>query len=187
MGSVMTEDEEDLEDYGKGGYYPVHVGDTFSNGCYLIMWKLGWGHFSTIWLAKDHKMNRHIALKVVKSVPHYTKTALEEIKLLQRLVSANPMHAGRRHCVSLLDHFQHKGPNRSHVCMVFKVLGKNLLGLIKCYQHRVVLPHIVKQIAKQVLLGLDYMHRECGIIHTDLKPENILICINCRACMLYAV
>lgn len=55
MGSVMTEDEEDLEDYGKGGYHPVHVGDTFSDGRYLIVRKLGWGHFSTVWLAKDHK------------------------------------------------------------------------------------------------------------------------------------
>ncbi len=62
--------------------------------------------------------------------------------------------------------------------MVFEVLGENLLGLIKRYQHRGVPPHIVKQIAKQVLLGLDYMHQECGIIHTDLKPENVLICID---------
>ncbi|PWZ03663.1 kinase-like protein [Testicularia cyperi] len=178
MGSVMTEDEEDLEDYGKGGYHPVHVGDTFSDGRYLIVRKLGWGHFSTVWLAKDHKMKRHVALKVVKSAPHYTETALDEIKLLQRLVSANPNHPGRRHCVSLLDHFRHKGPNGSHVCMVFEVLGENLLGLIKRYQHRGVPPHIVKQIAKQVLLGLDYMHQECGIIHTDLKPENVLICID---------
>ncbi|SNX85196.1 related to dis1-suppressing protein kinase dsk1 [Melanopsichium pennsylvanicum] len=178
MGSVMTEDEEDLEDYGKGGYHPVHVGDTFSEGRYLIVRKLGWGHFSTVWLAKDNKMKRHVALKVVKSAPHYTETALDEIKLLQRLVSANPNHPGRRHCVSLLDHFRHKGPNGSHVCMVFEVLGENLLGLIKRYQHRGVPPHIVKQIAKQVLLGLDYMHRECGIIHTDLKPENVLICID---------
>uniref|UniRef100_V5EZ01 non-specific serine/threonine protein kinase n=1 Tax=Kalmanozyma brasiliensis (strain GHG001) TaxID=1365824 RepID=V5EZ01_KALBG len=177
MGSVMTEDEEDLEDYGKGGYHPVHVGDTFSDGRYLIVRKLGWGHFSTVWLAKDNKMKRHVALKVVKSAPHYTETALDEIKLLQRLVSANPNHPGRRHCVSLLDHFRHKGPNGSHVCMVFEVLGENLLGLIKRYQHRGVPPHIVKQIAKQVLLGLDYMHQECGIIHTDLKPENVLICI----------
>lgn len=55
VGSVMTEDEEDLEDYCKGGYHPVHVGDTFSEGRYLIVRKLGWGHFSTVWLAKDHK------------------------------------------------------------------------------------------------------------------------------------
>lgn len=55
VGSVMTEDEEDLEDYCKGGYHPVHVGDTFSDGRYLIVRKLGWGHFSTVWLAKDSK------------------------------------------------------------------------------------------------------------------------------------
>ncbi|KAL9939194.1 hypothetical protein V8E36_002007 [Tilletia maclaganii] len=177
MVSVATEDEEDLKDYCKGGYHPVHVGDTFSDNRYLIVRKLGWGHFSTVWLARDFKMNRHVALKVVKSAQHYTETALDEIKLLQKLVAANPNHPGRRHCVSLLDHFKHRGPNGTHVCMVFEVLGENLLGLIKRYQHRGVPPNIVKQIAKQVLLGLDYMHSECGIIHTDLKPENVLICI----------
>lgn len=176
--SVMTEDEEDEQDYCKGGYHPVHVGDSFSDGRYLIVRKLGWGHFSTVWLARDNKVRRHVALKVVKSAPHYTETALDEIKLLQKLVAANPTHPGRRHCVSLLDHFKHKGPNGSHVCMVFEVLGENLLGLIKRYQHRGVPPHIVQQIAKQVLIGLDYMHRECGIIHTDIKPENVLICID---------
>lgn len=178
VGSVLTEDEEDEEDYCRGGYHPVNVGDIFSNGRYVIVRKLGWGHFSTVWLAKDRVANRHVALKVVKSAPHYTETAQDEIKLLQRLVSADHDHPGRRHCVSLLDHFRHNGPNGSHVCMVFEVLGENLLGLIKRYQHRGVPVHIVKQIAKQVLLGLDYMHRSCGIIHTDLKPENVLICID---------
>lgn len=62
--------------------------------------------------------------------------------------------------------------------MVFEVLGENLLGLIKRYQHRGVPQHIVKQIAKQILLGLDYLHTDCRIIHTDLKPENVLICID---------
>ena len=23
-------------------------------------------------------------------------------------------------------------------------------------------------------MGLDYLHRVCGIIHTDLKPENVV-------------
>ena len=27
------------------------------------------------------------------------------------------------------------------------------------------------------MIGLDYMHRICNIIHTDIKPENILICL----------
>ena len=53
--SVMTEDEEDWEDYVKGGYHPVHIGDTFSDARYQVVRKLGWGHFSTVWLAKDTK------------------------------------------------------------------------------------------------------------------------------------
>lgn len=62
--------------------------------------------------------------------------------------------------------------------MVFEVLGENLLGLIRRHQNKGVPLHFVKQIIKQVLLGLDYMHRACGMIHTDLKPENVLICID---------
>lgn len=50
--------------------------------------------------------------------------------------------------------------------MVFEVLGENLLGLIKRHQNKGVPMHLVKQIAKQILLGLDYMHRCCGVIHT---------------------
>lgn len=53
--SIMTEDEEDWEDYVKGGYHPVQIGDEFSDGRYKVVRKLGWGHFSTVWLAKDSK------------------------------------------------------------------------------------------------------------------------------------
>ena len=53
--SVMTEDEEDWQDYVKGGYHPVHLGDKFSDGRYVVVRKLGWGHFSTVWLARDTK------------------------------------------------------------------------------------------------------------------------------------
>ncbi|BGP64695.1 hypothetical protein NBRC10512v2_006060 [Rhodotorula toruloides] len=171
--SVFTDEEEKLSDYEAGGYHPVRIGDVYGpNDRYVVVRKLGWGHFSTVCV------NKHVALKVVKSATHYTETALDEIKLLQRVVESNPAHPGRRHVVSLLDHFTHRGPNGTHVCMVFEVLGENLLGLIKRYHHRGVPDHICKQIAKQVLLGLDYIHRECGIIHTDLKPENVLICID---------
>lgn len=123
-------------------------------------------------------MNRHVALKVVKSAARYTETALDEIKLLQRLISSDPKHPGRSHVISFLDHFRHKGPNGNHVCMVFEVLGENLLGLIKRHQTKGVPIGLVRQISKQILLGLDYMHRACGVIHTDLKPENVLVCID---------
>ena len=151
------------------------VGETYKNGRYIVVRKLGWGHFSTVWLSKDTVTDCHVALKVVRSAAHYTETAIDEIKLLSKIVQAKPSHPGRKHVVSLLDSFEHRGPNGVHVCMVFEVLGENLLGLIKRWNHRGIPMPLVKQITKQVLLGLDYMHRECGVIHTDLKPENVLI------------
>lgn len=40
---------------------------------------------------------------------------------------------------------------------------------------------MVKTIAKQVLLGLCYLHEDCRIIHTDIKPENVLLTIEPKA------
>jgi hypothetical protein len=171
----VTADEEDSEDYCKGGYHPVTIGEKFKDGKYTVVRKLGWGHFSTVWLSRDNTTGKHVALKVVRSAAHYTETAVDEIKLLNKIVQANPEHPGRKHVVNLLDSFEHRGPHGTHVCMVFEVLGETLLGLIKKWNHRGIPMPLVKQITKQVLLGLDYLHRECGIIHTDLKPENVLI------------
>jgi len=39
-------------DYDEGGYLPVTIGDVFHER-YIVIRKLGWGHFSTVWLARD--------------------------------------------------------------------------------------------------------------------------------------
>lgn len=55
-----------MPDYKIGGYHPIHVGEILLDR-YVIIQKLGWGHFSTVWLTKDLKHNSYVAIKVQKS------------------------------------------------------------------------------------------------------------------------
>ncbi|KIK46302.1 hypothetical protein CY34DRAFT_800648 [Suillus luteus UH-Slu-Lm8-n1] len=34
---------------------------------------------------------------------------------------------------------------------------------------------LVKAVAKQLLLALDFLHHDCHVFHTDLEPDNILV------------
>ncbi|CAK5280084.1 unnamed protein product [Mycena citricolor] len=173
----FCKDEESPAEYNSGGYLPVKVSDTFKNGRYTVVRKLGWGHFSTVWLVKDSNTTRHSALKVVKSAGRYAETARDEIKLLARVASFSPTHPGRPHIVSFMDSFTHHGPESTHICIVFEPLGESLLALIDRNRRKGVPRALVKIISKQVLLGLSYLHDECDLVHTDIKPENILISI----------
>ncbi|XP_033858240.3 SRSF protein kinase 3 isoform X2 [Acipenser ruthenus] len=171
------EEQEDPTDYCRGGYYPVKIGDFF-NGRYHVVRKLGWGHFSTVWLCWDIHRKRFVALKVVKSAPHYTETALDEIKLLKCVRDSDPTDPKRETIVQLIDDFKISGVNGVHVCMVLEVLGHQLLKwIIKSNYMGLPIP-CVKSILRQVLQGLDYLHTKCKVIHTDIKPENILMCVD---------
>lgn len=68
--------------------------------------------------------------------------------------------------------------NHLDVCLVFEVLGCNLLKLIIKSEYYGIPIHNVKTIMRQVLEGLHYLHVKCKIIHTDIKPENILVTVD---------
>ena len=44
--------EEGLARYRPGGFHPVHLGEIYNNK-YLVLRKLGYGSFSTVWLVQD--------------------------------------------------------------------------------------------------------------------------------------
>jgi len=177
---ILGSDDDEQEapsDYCKGGYHPVKIGDLFHNRYHVIR-KLGWGHFSTVWLCWDLKDKKFVALKVVKSASHYTETALDEIKLLKCVRDSDEQDPLRERTVMLLDDFKISGVNGTHVCMVFEVLGHNLLKFIIRNNYQGMPLQNVKVMMKQVLEGLHYLHTKCQIIHTDIKPENVLVCVD---------
>eukprot|EP00002_Diphylleia_rotans_P002474 TRINITY_DN1155_c0_g2_i1.p1 TRINITY_DN1155_c0_g2~~TRINITY_DN1155_c0_g2_i1.p1 ORF type:complete len:720 (-),score=173.00 TRINITY_DN1155_c0_g2_i1:438-2597(-) len=166
------DDHEGMDGYKRGGYHPVKIGDVY-NRRYVVIRKMGWGHFSTVWLAYDRVRDMNVALKIQKSAQHYVEAAEDEIKILKHITSLDAK--SEKNIVSLLDHFKHHGPNGTHPCMVFETLGRNLLHVMKQYDQRGMPINLCRAIAKQVLVALDFLHSKCGIIHTDLKPENIML------------
>lgn len=67
----------------------------------------------------------------------------------------------------LLDHFYFYGPHGTHLCLVSEVLGESIRRLSLKYNRNFLPIPFVKQITKQVLTGLDYLHSH-DIIHTGI-------------------
>ncbi|KAF5769085.1 putative protein kinase CMGC-SRPK family [Helianthus annuus] len=171
--SSASEDDEDFDSYRKGGYHAVRVGDSFASGRFIAQRKLGWGQFSTVWLAYDTQTSKYVALKIQKSAPEFVQAALHEIEILSALTENDPKN--EKCVVQLVDHFKHRGPNGQHLCMVLEFLGDSILHLIRYNRYKGLNLYKVREVCKCILIGLDYIHRELRIIHTDLKPENILL------------
>lgn len=98
-----TSEDEGTDDYRRGGYHAVRIGDAFKGGRYVVQSKLGWGHFSTVWLAWDTLMSQFVALKVQKSAQHYTEAALDEITILKQITDGDP--EGEKKCSEVTGSF----------------------------------------------------------------------------------
>ncbi|KAL4466073.1 hypothetical protein ABPG74_004310 [Tetrahymena malaccensis] len=194
------DDAEDFEDYRPEGYHPTILGEKFKDGRYTIVQKLGWGHFSTVWLAYDKETDSNVALKIQKSKKSYQEAAVDELQLLgdlrkneknekwlsfikemkEKYPDCTEFNENEQYCVKLLDNFVHFGVHGKHYCSTFEIMGPNLLDLIQHFDDykKNMKYWLVRQIARQCLIGLVYLHDVCGMIHTDLKPENVMLQLN---------
>jgi serine/threonine-protein kinase len=131
---------------------------------YEIERQIGQGAFATVYLARDLKHERRVAIKVLNADPTSETGELRfirEIRLLARLQHPNilPLHDSG-HVQALL-----------YYVMPY-VSGDTLRD--RMTRERQLSPDAACSIAKDVGDALAYAHAQ-GIIHRDIKPENILL------------
>ena len=153
---------EDLEDYRKGGYHPVRIGDVYSERRYRVIHKLGFGSYSTVWLARDQKMNRYVALKIIMAESSF---ASSESQILHHLNSKyDPSLPGYSYLPVLWDDFSIDGPNGQHQCLVTKPTRRSIASLKRASNDWLIPIEIARAAVAQSILGLQSIHRS-EIIH----------------------
>ena len=190
------ENEEYISDYKiEEEYKPLNKGQVLLER-YIIKQNLGQDNFGSNWLALDIKYNNYVSIKINNSENKYLDEKNNEIDILEEIGEHNfdedwikslkeyhkdePLilteleNIEHSQVIQLLNTFVYNG----HLCMVFEIMGNSLLELIKTYNYKGIPLPYVRIIVKQILIGLDFLHRICNIIHCNLKPENILVCLN---------
>jgi hypothetical protein len=177
-------DEETLPQYDPEQFYPVHVGDVF-NGRYRVTGKLGYGAYSTSWLCRDLRCvaidakqsnlltwlrsQRYLVLKVSTSLRKFPTATDREIRIYEHLAKVNSTHPGQSLIRELYDSFEPRGHTSNHRCLVLQPMHMTLLEMMKLNPRPFNLP-LLKMTPKRLLLALDFLHTEAGIIHTGTAP-----------------
>ncbi|MEA3245308.1 MAG: serine/threonine-protein kinase [Gemmatimonadota bacterium] len=133
-------------------------------GRYEIEREIGRGGMATVYLARDVRHDRRVALKVMK--PELGAVLGTERFLAEIRVTANLQHPN---LLPLFDSGEAEG-------LLFYVMpyveGESLRDKLD-REKQLTIPDALR-IAVAVAGALDYAHRH-GVIHRDLKPENILL------------
>ena len=87
------------------------------------------------------------------------------MKILVGDLTIDPQSWGYRHICHLLGNFTHQGPNGNHICLVLEAMSLSVLDLYHAFPSAMP-SHLLKRVCKHVLLALQYLHEQCGIIHT---------------------
>jgi class 3 adenylate cyclase len=131
---------------------------------YAVDREVGRGGMATVYLVRDLRHDRQVAMKVLRSewaASLGTERFLREIRVAARLTHPN--------IVPLFD----SGEAAGWLYYVMPHLdGETLRQMIR-RERQLPLEYAI-QVARSVAAALDYAHRQ-GVIHRDIKPENILL------------
>lgn len=111
-----------------------------------------------------------MALKILRADSYDEKEPLYEREILAHLREADKSHLGHKYICHLVDDFLQRGPNGSHVCLVFELIGETLQTFRVWFQDHMLPNLIMRKFTRQLLMALDYAH-DSGVIHTGLFPN----------------
>jgi TolB-like protein len=134
------------------------------SGSYVLERELGRGGMATVFLARDLKHDRLVALKVLH--PDLAATLGPERFQREIRFAANLQHP---HILTVLD----SGNAGNHLWFTMPfVEGESLRDRLN-REHQLPLD-VAIEIAREAARALEYAHQH-GIVHRDIKPENILL------------
>jgi len=156
---------EDVEKYRRGGFHPIHLGDVLKGGRYCILHKLGYGGFSTVWLARDKHQDRLVSLKLLTAEASQEQKELRLLRHLDEHVQADPW---RGSVIAILDNFSIDGPNGTHLCYVSQPGGPSLSAISdspgEVADTRRLRAPLARKLARQLAKAVSMMH-DVGIVH----------------------
>ncbi len=136
---------------------------------YVLIYKLGSGTFSTVWLGYDIQTGKYYAIKMQNPDDYYNGE--REVELFKKFKSKECSYIN-----ILVDSFDYEIDDDVYICMVCDLLAGSTFDLINSGKYNKGLPvDVVKKIIHQLLIAMDYLNKTHKKIHTDIKPENILV------------
>ncbi|KAJ5717692.1 hypothetical protein N7488_003338 [Penicillium malachiteum] len=157
---------ERLEGYRPGGYHPTMIGELLHDR-YQIVDKLGFGGYSTVWLARDTHLKRYVALKV--NTAGRLSREIEVLKALAATTSSS--HCGYGLLSTVLDEFEVQGPNGKHSCHTVLPAQCNLREISFS---RLFSLEVAQALSYEPVQAVAHTHSQ-GYVHGDIHLSNILV------------
>lgn len=167
---AFIEEAESPGRYLPGGYHPIYIGDVL-NHRYHIVHKLGFGSFSTTWLARDTKRkDRYTALKIktadssLDSKETTTWSQLSATADLEGKPKAALRDMSKTLILPIWDEFKVDGPNGVHQCIATAPARITVAEAQDASYTRLFQPRVARAIAAQLIQAVAYMHSR-GYVH----------------------